>query len=344
MGQFGITGRAISAALVTLFLIGCTTHPGAVRLDQPKTADAGATASQSTAADPNNGPARDRDKLRVMSFNLRTSTVFDLHNTWGLRKALLVKSIQTYRPDLLGTQECQWQQARYLRRHLPGYGFVGAGRSDGQKAGEMVALFYRKDRFRCEQRGHFWLSDEPGQPGSETWDGLLPRMVSWARLTRRATGQTLYLFNTHFSAFGAGARRKSARLLSRRVNQIAGRAPVIVTGDFNAGEHSKPYNIMVSRSDQAGAIASTTPRLVDTFRDVFPKRQANLGTLHGFDGHADSNRIDWILASPRFNPVSASIKRYHDDGRYPSDHFPVTAVLHWSGSTAKAGEEARDRS
>jgi len=334
--------RAALAAGLLVPPIGCHATPQSITLDNagPPAEARINTATQtphntSVSHDSRASPTApanhdEAPALRVMSFNLRTSTIFDLHNTWGLRKALLVKSIRAYQPDLLGTQECQLQQARYLRKQLPGYGFVGAGRSDGEAAGERVGLFYRKSRFIAQDTGHFWLSDTPKRPGSETWDGLLPRMVTWARLKKRTTGDTLYMFNTHFSAFGDDARRKSARLLKTRIRQIAGNTPTIITGDFNAPEHSRPHNIMLSTSH------THAPRLRDTFRHVFPDRSQNLGTLHGFDGNASGERIDWILASTHFNPTDAAIKRYHDDGRYPSDHFPVTATLHWPPSTADA--------
>jgi endonuclease/exonuclease/phosphatase family metal-dependent hydrolase len=37
--------------------------------------------------------------------------------------------------------------------------------------------------------------------------------------------------------------------------------------------------------------------------------------------------IDAIMVSPEFDVLAASIDRTERDGRYPSDHFPVTARL-----------------
>jgi hypothetical protein len=34
-----------------------------------------------------------------------------------------------------------------------------------------------------------------------------------------------------------------------------------------------------------------------------------------------------VLASPEWTVLEAGIVRVNEDGRYPSDHFPVTAVL-----------------
>ena len=51
------------------------------------------------------------------------------------------------------------------------------------------------------------------------------------------------------------------------------------------------------------------------------------GTFNGFKGTADGARIDWIAVSRNISIESANIDRIAFDGRYPSDHFPVNAVL-----------------
>jgi endonuclease/exonuclease/phosphatase family metal-dependent hydrolase len=38
-------------------------------------------------------------------------------------------------------------------------------------------------------------------------------------------------------------------------------------------------------------------------------------------------RIDWIVASPQFQTLNAEIGRRMPAGRFPSDHWPVTARL-----------------
>src|SRR5688572_9991418 len=80
---------------------------------------------------------RESGELRVMSFNIRVSTMVDMGNTWGLRKGLLVNTIKQFNPDLLGTQESLAAQSDYLRENLPGYEFVGVGRNNGKRKGEM---------------------------------------------------------------------------------------------------------------------------------------------------------------------------------------------------------------
>jgi endonuclease/exonuclease/phosphatase family metal-dependent hydrolase len=67
--------------------------------------------------------------------------------------------------------------------------------------------------------------------------------------------------------------------------------------------------------------------LIDAFRAAHPRQRDDLGTRHGFRGGRGGERIDWILHTPHFQTLYAGIDRYHKDGRYPSDHYPVRAIL-----------------
>ena len=281
-------------------------------------------------------PAAAED-LRVMSFNLRVPFHLDLFNYWSHRKELLVETIERFSPDVLGTQECVTEQAEYLLARLPGYGFVGAGRDDGETDGEMTAIFYRRDRFRLLDSGHFWLSETPEEIGSKGWDAGWRRMCSWAKLESRQDGRVFVLFNTHFDAIGDEARYQSALLLRKRMQRIAGPLPALVTGDFNCAEDSQPYRALLAGAQRGSEL------LIDTYREAFPVDGPREGTRHGFDGRAGDERIDWILTTAGFDTLGAGIDHSRDGWRYPSDHFPVVAVLRWNEDEAAARLVAYDR-
>lgn len=268
-------------------------------------------------------------EIRVMSFNIRYGTANDGENRWELRRDLVIDTIREFDPDLLGTQEVLAFQAEFLRDRLPDYKFIGAGRIDGKLEGEMTAIFYRRDRFEQLEAGHFWLSETPEIPGSRSWDSSLPRMVSWVRLRPSTvkgdtTQHDLVLFNTHFDHQGETARLESARLLQRTAREIAGDASIIITGDFNAparfGE-DEPYQALL------GVHESMTRDLIDTFRQSHPESIDGEGTFGGFRGDTEGPRIDWILVSPHVAVLEAGIDRRQDHDRYPSDHYPVTAIV-----------------
>ncbi len=266
----------------------------------------------------------DAPTIRVMSFNIRYGTAADGENRWENRKDFVVETIRSFDPDLLGTQETLSFQRDYLREQLPGYDVIGVGRNDGREEGEMMALFYRKDRFEELEHGHFWLSETPDVIGSKSWDSSLPRMVTWVCLRDRLQPDAppITFFNTHFDHVGTTARLESARLLRTRIAAAAQSGPAIVTGDFNAGEPSPPHEALF------GTAGDEPSPVVDAFRQQHPDRSAEEGTFSGFAvDNRSGPRIDWIGVTRDWHVQESAIDRTSRDGRTPSDHFPATATL-----------------
>lgn len=263
------------------------------------------------------------DALRVTSFNIRLSAVDDGPNHWKLRKEALLKAIRSADPDLLGTQETCLDQRDFLIEQLPDYAAVAAGRDDGKDAGEMTAVFYRRDRFELLASGHFWLSETPEAPGSKNWDAAITRMATWLRLRdlRSPNAQPIFVINTHFDHVGERARLESAKLLRRRVAELGEGCSVVVMGDFNCDEDSPPYAALMETP--AGA-----SKIVDTYRAVHRQRAVDEATFQAFKADATrGSRIDFIFAGEHLRAVDATIDRAKHDGRLPSDHFSVHAVL-----------------
>jgi endonuclease/exonuclease/phosphatase family metal-dependent hydrolase len=264
---------------------------------------------------------QEADDLRVMSFNVRLGVADDGEDSWENRKSLLARTVQDFDPDLLGTQETWDFQAEYLLDQLPGRTYVGWSRQPDSDDGEQCGLLYRTARFEKKDSGQFWLSETPDKPGSKSWDSAFPRIVTWVELRdRQRPGTRLFFFNTHFDHRGPEARLQSARILRKRLEELKPSDAWVVTGDFNCPEDSPPYRELI------GAEGLT---VVDTYRAVHPIRKEGEGTGHRFSGRRSGGRIDWVLHSTHFTTVSAAIDRTEKDGRFPSDHFPVTAVLRW---------------
>ncbi len=257
-------------------------------------------------------------ELRVMSFNIRYGTANDGKDVWANRQELVVTVIKAFAPDLMGTQETLPYQAAYINEQLAEYTYIGWSR-DQSENGEQCGIFVRKERFEVLESGQFWLSETPDEKFSKSWDSSLPRVVTWTRLKDKQSEDREFLFaNTHFDHQGSVARKQSAMLLRRRLSEMAPKLPIIVTGDFNCDQESEPYRELLGEQ-----------LLSDSFRVLHPTRDVNEGTFHGFSGTPGAARIDWILATEHFKPTKAAIDRTHADGRYPSDHFPVSAVFEW---------------
>ena len=266
--------------------------------------------------------AQTSELIRVMSFNIRYGTANDGINRWDLRKEFLVETIRNFDPDLLGTQETLASQRDYLAQALDGYGAVAAGRDDGKEAGEMAALFYRKDRFEPIEQGHIWLSETPEKVGGKGWDAALPRIATWVKLKdlRAADSKPILFLNAHLDHKGQTARLESCRLIRRELSRLGSDSRWIVTGDFNASPSEPPYSALFDESADG--------KLLDTYRVIHRNPEANEGTFSSFDVSKTSGpRIDWIGCSEDFQVRLARIDRTSRESRTPSDHFPVTAVL-----------------
>jgi len=257
-----------------------------------------------------------------MSFNIRHGLAKDGDNHWDKRQELVAETIREFNPDLLGMQEPMKFQIDYLSKQLPGYTAFGRTRRATGEDGEHCAIFYRTERFTKLGGGHFWLSETPDKAGSKSRDSSLPRMVTWLCLRdAKNPGTPICFFNTHFDHRGAKARKHSAELIAKKAPVIAKsfeNARIILTGDFNTDTGSAPYQELVTKDKET---------LIDTFRVMHKEESENEGTFNGFKGRDKGKRIDWILVNSAWKIKAAKIVRKNADGRYPSDHFPVTAVL-----------------
>ncbi len=268
-------------------------------------------------------------QLRAMTFNIRYAAPSDLENSWERRRDLVGRTVQRFGPDLLATQEGLDFQLGDLHRFLgDSYALVGAGRDDGRRQGEFVAIFFRCGRFSLIDQGHFWLSETPDVPGSKGWDSRQPRMATWCVLQDAlCPAERLHVLNTHFDFRGETAREESAKLLRDRVVSLGLERPILVMGDFNCGEDDVPYRTLLhgdARQDNATASADT---LVNAYRCRRPRKGPAEFTRHDFGRQTMGARIDWILHSRRLETLRAEIDRTDYEGRFPSDHYPVTAIL-----------------
>jgi endonuclease/exonuclease/phosphatase family metal-dependent hydrolase len=256
-----------------------------------------------------------------MTFNVRYDEPADGANAWPFRKEMAAGTVSFHRIDIAGLQEVLASQLRDLRSLLPEYASVGVGRDDGKEAGEHNPIFFLRDRFRLLASSTFWLSAEPDKPGMKGWDAACARIVTWARLEDLWTGEILVVFNTHFDHVGIRARNESAALVLAAVRRIAGRDPVIVTGDLNCTRADQAYLTL------AGA-AGGVPLLRDT-REESPRRP--FGPASSFNGFRTDPRagppIDHIFVGGAFEILRAGILPGCWDGRFVSDHNPVLAEV-----------------
>jgi endonuclease/exonuclease/phosphatase family metal-dependent hydrolase len=259
--------------------------------------------------------------VSVMSFNIRYATARDGDNQWDKRKQLVLDVIRKDSSDIIGLQEALRSQLDEIRKAFPEYEEAGVGRNGGKK-GEYSAILYNTKIFDSSESGTFWLSETPNKPSkSKSWGNACTRICTWIRLTNKKTGLSFYVYNTHLDHQSQPSREKSVRLIMSRIDKRKHNEAFILTGDFNAGENSPEIRYIKGLQP----LQDRSPvSLVDTFRTLFPKEKT-VGTFNGFRGRTGGAKIDYVFASPGVVTLEAAIIRTNSNGRYPSDHFPVTA-------------------
>lgn len=218
---------------------------------------------------------------------------------------------------------------RDLAERLPEYCWVGVGRNDGKEAGEYTPIFYHRERWELGGSGHFWLSAACDLPG-KGWDAVCCRVVAWAHLRQVGSGRRYFHFNTHFDHLGRNARLQSALLLLRKVQELAGDNPAIVTGDLNCRESSAPYRLLTGQLPFSEP-SMTIPGLRDTRYASATQPEGPAKTYRGFLGMLGLGRIDYVLATDRLKTLRHAVL---DDGAGASDHRPVLAELAFESDSA----------
>lgn len=259
--------------------------------------------------------AGDDQALCMMTFNLRYASD-EKPNAWPERRPVMKELLERERPDVIGTQEGLYAQLKDMAADLPAYAWIGEGREGGSQ-GEFMAVFYRKERLEPLEFHHFWLSDTPEVIASSTWGNACVRMVTWVRFEDRATKKRFCFFDTHFDHKSEDSRRKSARLVLQRVNDMNTKIPVLLVGDFNspAGD-SEAYSTLVNEN-----------AFTDTWTSA-EKRGEAFATWHDYKPpQKNGQRIDWILSRGAVETLETTIVTWSKDGQLASDHFPVVARL-----------------
>lgn len=263
-------------------------------------------------------PPRPADAIAALCFNIRYDEPRDGENRWPHRRGQVLEILRDGGWDFIGVQEALPHQVREIAAALPDHGLVVRSREVDPERGEACPLLYRSDRWRLVDQGTFWISSTPDEPGSSDWESACPRIATWGRFAPRrpmpALGGTLLVVNTHLDHRSARAREEGARLVRALVDRHEGAA--IVMGDFNAPPDGRVMQILQGPPHAP---------LRDAHAD-FPGG-AGHGTYHGFRGAGGAARIDWILFNDRLARLDATIDRSSREGRFPSDHFPVSAIL-----------------
>lgn len=251
----------------------------------------------------------------LMTFNIRYDNPEDGDNWWEYRKQPIVDMLRFHAPDILGVQEAIHQQVVFLASKLPDYDYVGVGRDDGKTKGEYAAIFYNTNRFKPLFSQTYWLSTTP-EKVSVGWDASMERITTYAQLLDLKTLDTLHVFNAHFDHRGAEARKQSATLITKLIEDLGlTNQQLVVMGDFNCQPQEAPMTIF-------GTV------LEDTYQISQQQSYGPAGTWASFDQQTiATRRIDYILTKNIEVLQHAHLADRRPNNLHLSDHLPVFITI-----------------
>ncbi len=255
--------------------------------------------------------------VRWATFNIRYDNPSDAPNDWQSRKDRVAQYILDEQIDIVGMQEVLHNQFLDLKTALPQYEGIGVGRDDGKTAGEYAPIFFHKDKYEVLDSNTFWLSENPDSVGKMGWDAVCTRIATWAKLKDKTSGKVFMAVNTHFDHVGEVARRESALLIIRKIKEIVGDRPAVLTGDFNVTEDSDAYRTITTNEFvllDAQKAAATVEGIDYTF--------------HDFDRYPMEKRtkIDFVFVTPSIKVKHTEIPDVVPDALL-SDHNPQVVEL-----------------
>jgi endonuclease/exonuclease/phosphatase family metal-dependent hydrolase len=199
---------------------------------------------------------------------------------------------------------------------LPGFEWFGMV-DEPQKLSPVNTIFYRSDVFRRISAGGHWLSETPHVSGSRSWDSDCIRLCNWLRLFEAASGKEFRIANTHLDHISQAAREGQARMLNEDAAAYDTTYAQLLTGDMNCNAQNPALVSFKSAGWQ------------DTYEAVHGADYAG-NTFHGFLGptyERPEGKIDWIFARGSVRTHNAAIITTAVGGRYPSDHYFVSADI-----------------
>ena len=247
----------------------------------------------------------------IMSYNIRYDNEWDKVNSWEIRKGKVVELLIKYDPGIIGIQEGLLNQVQYIDSSLTNHDYFGVGRDDGKDKGEFCSIFYDRSRYVLNEHSTFWLSETPDDV-SVGWDAALERICTYGLFKDKETGDSFFVFNTHFDHMGLIAREKSSELILDKINEVNHQdLPIILMGDFNSIPNSPP-------------IKKINTKLSDGLDRSMERLNGPPGTYNAFNTDMPiEKRIDYIFINDFKVAAYSHINDRLNNNRHISDHLPI---------------------
>ncbi len=249
--------------------------------------------------------------MRIISSNIRFDNPKDQENDWAGRRHLLAKCLNDFKADIIGTQEGRKEQLKDLESLL--FGLKSETTNRKWILERMYpTLFYNPKTVTILDSGDIWLSKTPYLEGSKDFDSTFPRLFTWIRCSYMST--PLFLINIHLDHGNPATRVFQTEVLINEAKKLnPTNLPIIMLGDFNEGPSGEVRSLITS------ALSIYDPWERFGFKEE--------GSHHKFGTLKDTLRIDWVLCDQRLICEEISFDKTHQNNLYPSDHYPLRAVI-----------------
>ena len=254
--------------------------------------------------------------MKVLTCNIRNFGAEDGENNWTHRKEVCAEIIRSQAPDIICFQEMWSQQFADMAISLAEYqSYAVVDEPVGRHPKN--CMFYRLEAYTLISAGGYWLSENPHVAGTKSWQSACVRLANWIRLEDHSTGTEFRIINTHLDHVSQTARENQARLIVADSSAYPKDYPQILTGDMNCDSTNAAIEVF-----RAGGWS-------DTYDCVHGTEDPGY-TFHQFLGpkyNSAIGKIDWIFMRGRMKAITAEIITDSTEGRFPSDHYFVSAAV-----------------
>jgi endonuclease/exonuclease/phosphatase family metal-dependent hydrolase len=195
---------------------------------------------------------------------------------------------------------------------------------------EMTPILWKKDKYECVEKGHYWASSNPKEAGSLWKDvpsahesgRLYPRCVNWLVLKDKDTKEHIMIVSYHADPYTEKVRKLSAQLVMEKVAEVYAKyddLAVVMAGDWNMERQQPTYSVITGNGyADAQKVAEKT-----VSQATFNAWKRDVG------GFAEA---DYVFVN---HNVYVSQFQVYDNmdpeqlGVYDSDHCPVIADIEY---------------
>ena len=266
------------------------------------------------------GGSCENEPLKVTTFNIRLADMTESspEREWNQRRDGVYEWVNTNRPVILCTQECQVVQRSDIVNNCTDYSMVDHPDSPN-------VIFYLKKDVTVLSYGTFWLVDGAPTCKSKTSTQRQSRCATWMKCSCR--GQKMLVIDTHLSYRTAQSRDQRSEEMQQLRFYEMGVITTWLDSHYNPATDGHLLFMADYNIDSGNAIFDGWKDGTYGYyaRDAAPG--ADVGRTFNDWGGGNKQTIDHQFFRGFTSVQSYTVDRNpYADYTYISDHWPVTAV------------------